>query len=120
MTELIQQLQVGTRWVAGVERPVVDQLWCAGKSWRVVRELCVGVPRSTEEYSSELAALEAFGTRLEGRKPRTQAPATERIAVRATSAELAAWRAAAEQESRSVSDWIRAAAELAIARGSTR
>lgn len=120
MTELLDEIRVGIRTIVGTEWPVVDQLWCSGKAWLVVRELCNGVPRGSEEYSSELAAREAFGSRLEGRKPRAQAPATERIAVRATSAELAAWRTAAAAEGRSVSEWLRAAAELALARGSTR
>jgi hypothetical protein len=42
------------------------------------------------------------------------------VSVKLTDAERAQWQAAAERESLSLSEWLRAAAELAIARGSTR
>lgn len=62
-----------------------------------------------------------------GRKP-TGAPLRDRqVMLRLTAAELGAARAAAEADGRItaagkpvISDWYRAAGELAIARGSTR
>jgi hypothetical protein len=116
---LLDELHVGTRTIENTEWPVVDQLWRTGpRSWEIVRELCNGVPRSTETYRSEAKAREAFGSRIEGRKPRAGARSTVRIALRITEREDAAWRAAAG--GRPVSKWLREAAELAIARGSTR
>ena len=42
------------------------------------------------------------------------------VAVKLTEVERDRWQAAAEREGQGVSEWLRAAAELAIARGSTR
>jgi hypothetical protein len=42
------------------------------------------------------------------------------VAVKVTSSEHIQWLAAADREGLSLSAWLRAAAELAIARGSTR
>jgi hypothetical protein len=42
------------------------------------------------------------------------------ISIKATADEAATWQAAAEREGISFAEWLRAAAELAIARGSTR
>lgn len=55
-----------------------------------------------------------------GRPPRAGNAATARLGLRLTGAELARWEDAAGKERLSVSEWLRAAAELAIARGSTR
>jgi len=55
-----------------------------------------------------------------GPKPRAGKTATGRIEVRVTVAEQHAWERAADKEHLSLSEWLRAAAELAIARGSTR
>lgn len=119
--ELLEELAVGIRTVAGTHWPVVDQLWRTGpRSWEIVRELCNGVPRASETYRSEAAAREAFGTRIEGRKPRAGAAATVRIALRITPSEESAWKEAAAREGRKLGDWLRGAADLAIARGSTR
>ena len=61
------------------------------------------------------------------RKPKLGRPplprdvaAIERVELRLTTAVRATWTAAAEREGLSLSEWLRAAAELAIARGSTR
>lgn len=92
----------------------VDQLWRTGpRSWEIVRELCLGVPRATEHYRSEAAARKAFGSRAAGRKPRNGQPATVRIALRITPAEHEAWRRAAA--GRKVAEWLREVAETAIA-----
>lgn len=60
------------------------------------------------------------------RKPRLGRPplprdiaAVERVELRLTTAVRITWQAAAEREGLSLSEWLRAAAELAIARGST-
>src|SRR5690348_7826676 len=99
MRELLDELEVGRRTIAGTEWPVRDQFFRAGpRTWEIVRELCNGVPRATETYRSETAAREAFGGRLEGRKPRAGAPASERIAIRITASEKARWQAAATDE----------------------
>ncbi|HKP08337.1 MAG TPA: hypothetical protein VJU58_13875 [Microbacterium sp.] len=109
--ELLEEVDVRVRVIAGTEWPVRDQLWRTGRSrWEVVRELCNGVPRTTEIYRSEAAAREAFAARLDGAKPRAGAPATETVTVRATVDEKAAWKAAADAELLPLSDWIRAAA----------
>jgi aldehyde:ferredoxin oxidoreductase len=106
--ELLEELTVGTRTVAGTDWPIVDQLWRTGpRSWEIVRELCNGVPRTSEEYRSESAAREAFGSRLEGRKPRAGAAASVRIALRITPTESDTWKAAAEREGLPVGEWIR-------------
>lgn len=119
--ELIDELQVGTRMVAGTDWPVIDQLWRRGPhTWEIVRELCNGVPRARETFRSEAAAREAFGSRIEGRKPRAGKPATERIALRITADEKRRWTEAGAREGKELSRWIIAAAELAWARGSTR
>lgn len=119
--ELVDELRIGTRTIAGTEWPVVDQLWRTGeRTWEVVRELCNGAPRTTEPYRSEAAAREAFARRLEGRKPRAGERGEAHIGLRCTAAERARWEAAAQREGMKISDWLRAAAELAIARGSTR
>lgn len=55
-----------------------------------------------------------------GRQSRTGAAANERITFRATKPEVKRWQEAAAREGLSISDWLRAAAELAIARGATR
>lgn len=61
------------------------------------------------------------------RKPRLGRPplaageaATETVRLRLTAAQRDQWQAAAVAESLTLSEWLRAAAELAIARGSTR
>jgi hypothetical protein len=57
-----------------------------------------------------------------GRPPRAKKPASDadRIQIRVTAAERRTFEAAAKREGISLSEWLRAAAELAIARGSTR
>jgi hypothetical protein len=55
-----------------------------------------------------------------GRPPRAGKAADDRFEIRLTAAERKAWTAAAEQEGLTLADWLRAAAELAVARGSTR
>lgn len=42
------------------------------------------------------------------------------VSLKLTEAEREQWQSAAAKESISLSEWLRAAAELAIARGSTR
>ena len=61
------------------------------------------------------------------RKPRPGRPplapgaaATETVRLRLTAAQRDQWQSAAAGESLTLSEWLRAAAELAIARGSTR
>ena len=120
MNTLIQELQTGTRTITNTDWPVVDQLRRTGeREWTVVRELCNGAPRSSETYRSEKAAREAFDSRIEGAKPRA-GTAGKPVTLRATDEERARWQAAADRESISLSDWLRAAAELAVVRGSTR
>ena len=56
-----------------------------------------------------------------GRPPlATGLAATETVRLRLTAAQRDQWQAAAAAEGLSLSEWLRAAAELAIARGSTR
>ncbi len=120
MRALIEEVDRGTRTLAGTEWPVVDQLHRTGeREWTVTRELCNGIPRSAETYRSESAAREALGLRVEGRKPRT-ASAGRPVTLRASDEERSLWTAAAEREGLDLSTWLRQAAELAVARGSTR
>ncbi len=119
--ELVADVTTGARTISGTDWPIVDQLHRTGaREWTVTRDLCNGVPRSTETYRSEAAAREAFGSRLDGRKPRTGTAATERVTIRITTAERERYEAAADVEGSPLGEWIRAAADLAIARGSTR
>lgn len=53
-------------------------------------------------------------------RPRRAAAGTTTTGLRLTPAERARYEAAAEREGLSLGEWLRAAAELAIARGSTR
>lgn len=55
-----------------------------------------------------------------GRPPRAGSGTEHRLHVRLTGDEARRWQAAAERETLSLSEWLRAAAELAITRGSTR
>lgn len=55
-----------------------------------------------------------------GRPTRANGAATRRFAIRLTLTEERAWQAAAAAEGLNLTEWLRAAAELAIARGSTR
>lgn len=54
-----------------------------------------------------------------GRPPRAGSTAKP-VTIKATDDERARWQLAADRESQSLSQWLRAAAELAVARGSTR
>lgn len=53
-------------------------------------------------------------------RPRRAADGTTTTGLRLTPAERARYDAAATREGLSLGEWLRAAAELAIARGSTR
>lgn len=120
MNTLIEELQTGTRTILNTDWPVVDQLRRTGeREWTVVRELCNGTPRTTETYRSEKSAREAFDSRIEGAKPRA-GTAGKPVTLRATDDERVRWEQAADREGQSLSEWLRAAAELAVARGSTR
>lgn len=55
-----------------------------------------------------------------GRPARAGKNSTSRVEIRLTPVERRTWLVAAAKEELSLSDWLRAAAELAIARGSTR
>lgn len=111
---------MGMRTIAGTDWPVRDQLHQTGvREWAVTRELCYGTARSSEVYRSEATAREAFAGKLDGRKPRA-GEAGAPVTLRASTAERERWQAAAEREDMSLSEWLRAAADLAIARGSTR
>lgn len=45
---------------------------------------------------------------------------SDRIQIRVSRIERALWTLAAERDGLSLSEWVRAAAELAVSRGSTR
>lgn len=55
-----------------------------------------------------------------GRPPRAGGPADHRIELRVTGETYTTWHTAATREGLTLSDWLRAAAELALARGATR
>lgn len=117
LNELIEELEIGWRRVAGTDWPVVDQLRRTGRrEWTVIRELCNGAPRAATIYRSETQAREAFGSRLDGRKPRAGSPTTERVTVRLTATEHAAWQAAATVAGVTVPEWIRSVADEALVR----
>lgn len=114
MSDLIDTTDLGTRTIAGTERPVVDQLLRASDgSWQVVRELCDGGWRSVETYGTEADAREAFRRRSDGKhrqagaQPRAGVAAEHRVSLRLTAAESAA--IAEHLHGRSVSDWVRGA-----------
>lgn len=120
MNTLIEELRTGTRTILNTDWPVVDQLRRTGRrEWAIVRELCNGTARASEVYRSEKAAREAFDSRIEGAKPRA-GTAGKPVTLRATDEERGRWERQADREGQSLSEWLRAAAELALARGSTR
>jgi hypothetical protein len=87
-----------------------------GSARRPVRKLA---RRGRWSHDVAVAAMPKKKHRTPGPKPRggeTSKPVT----LRATDTERATWEAAAAKEGLKLSDWLRAAAELAIARGSTR
>lgn len=55
-----------------------------------------------------------------GRPRRTGATAGHRVTLRLDEAELGRYTTCAAREGLSLSEWLRAAAELALARGATR
>jgi predicted HicB family RNase H-like nuclease len=55
-----------------------------------------------------------------GRPPRAKKPASIRVTIRLTGPESSRYDAAAKREGMSLGEWMRAAADLAYARGSTR
>lgn len=108
---LLEEIQTGTRTIAGTDWPVVDQLHRTGeREWTITRDLCCGIPRTAETYRSEAKAKEAFETRLDGRKPRAGA-AGKPITFKASDAERERWEAAAEREGLTLSEWLRVAAD---------
>jgi predicted HicB family RNase H-like nuclease len=52
-----------------------------------------------------------------GRPPLADKAATGLVKVRLTESDRKRWQSAAEREGLSLSEWLRAAAELAVARG---
>lgn len=115
MNKLLEEIQTGTRTIAGTDWPVVDQLRRTGeREWTVVREFCNGVPRASETYRSEARAREAFESRIEGRKPRAST-AGKPVTLRATDDERARWESAASAAGQSLSEYVREAVERAIA-----
>jgi hypothetical protein len=118
---LIEELEVGSRRVAGTDRPVVDQLWRTGpRSWEIVRELCSGVPRRSETFATEDSAREAFASRIEGRKPDGAALKAARITIRIESDLAERIDIAASEAGLDRSAWLTKAAEAALARSRTR
>jgi hypothetical protein len=115
MNVLVEEIQTGTRLVAGIRCPIVDQLRRTARDWLVVRDVCNNVPRITETYRTEAEAREAYATtRLDGRKPRAGTAASERVTLRLTPTERAAWEAAAARASQTVAEWIRSSAERVL------
>jgi uncharacterized protein (DUF1778 family) len=55
-----------------------------------------------------------------GRPRRAKSTANDRVTIRLTKQERARFEAAATREGQTLGEWLRAAAELAYARGSTR
>lgn len=55
-----------------------------------------------------------------GRPPRGKKPASIRVTIRLTGPESARYEASAKREGLSLGEWMRAASELAYARGATR
>lgn len=120
MRAILAEVRTGTRKILNADHPVVDQLHRTGeREWTITRDLCDGTARTSETYRSEKSAREAFETRLVGAKPRSTT-AGKPVTIRATDVERERWQAAADAERVALSEWLRAAAELAIARGSTR
>ena len=60
------------------------------------------------------------GKRSGAGRPAQDVTASERVEVRLTPAQREQWETAAAKEGTSIKAWLVAAAELAIARGSTR
>ncbi len=111
MRKLLEEVQTGTRKIANTDWPVVDQLHQTGrKEWTITRGLCNGTPRGAEVFQDEDEAREAFGRRLDGRTPRTEAASVERVTIRLSGSELAAIDQAAAALGETRSDFVRAAA----------
>lgn len=115
MRQLLEEIQNGTRTIAGTEWPVLDQLHRTGeREWTVTRELCNGAARGAETYRSESAAREAFERRVTGPKPRSGKVATTRLELRLTEDERSRWQAAADRREVSLAQLIRDSVERAL------
>ncbi len=88
---------------------------CAGRGKHVEVRWYDERGRLTDEQVAELGLGRKRGRPALGRKGRTQP-----VSIKLSADERATWGAAADREGLTLSDWLRAAAELAIARGSTR
>lgn len=111
MNKLLEEIETGRRKIAGHDWPIVDQLHqTSERQWTITRDLCNGVPRTSEVYRSESAAREAFTTRLDGRKPRAGV-AGKPVTLRASADERERWQAAATAQGQSLGEWLREAAE---------
>ena len=64
MATTIARVQVGTLTRCGTQWPIENIVQRVGaRQWVVLRGLCNGVPRSSEEYRSRREALYAAGVR---------------------------------------------------------
>lgn len=64
--KVVAEREMGTRLIAGTEWPVCDQVVRDERpgqrpTWVVVRGLCNGVPRSSEQHRTLREASESFG-----------------------------------------------------------
>jgi hypothetical protein len=102
---LVEQRQVETRSVNGVEQPVFDELRFDGRDWIVFRGVCDQGRSHSETYRTEAEARGAF--------------ASVKVTLSLTRDQLISWQHAAAAERRTLEDWMLEAAALAYARGSS-
>ncbi len=113
--------QLPEHWIAEdpVHRGALVTFPARADGWRD-RSAYKGHRRALREVPANNAIGTGWPGVPEGRPPRAGEAATKRIALRCTTAEHERWSAAAAKEGRELGDWLRAAADLALARGSTR
>jgi len=112
VNKTIEETKVGIRTIAGTDWPVYDQIVQTGaRKWTVIRELCNGIPRGAEDYSTETAAREAFAGRVRGARPRAGVAASVRLELRLTPAEHARWQARANAKGVTISEFVRNSVE---------
>lgn len=111
--------QLPDRWIAEDDAGDLVMFPTRSDGWRD-RVAYKGHRRALREVPASNAIGTGWPGVPQGRPARAGEAAPVRISVRCTADEKTRWEQAAGREGQDLSAWLRAAAELAIARGSTR
>lgn len=111
----------------GASSPTSKPIANCSHSARLLRAAAGALPLAIAVAFSSNARIARSASLVAKRSPKLGRPplprdvaAIERVELRLTTAVRSQWTAAADREGLSLSDWLREAAELALARGSTR